>query len=182
MIVNGGFETGNFSGWTVSGNPSYSQVGNFNWGYDHAHSGSDYAMLGSYGSLSYLSQTLATVPSGNYDLSFYLASDGGMTNEFSVDVGGVQLFDQINLPASNYTLYNFDFVANSSSTTVAFGSRDDPGYLLLDDVSVVDPPGDSNLLPTGTGAPLPAPFWMALAPMALMLGAAWRMKHSALGF
>jgi hypothetical protein len=181
LIVNGGFESGNFAGWTVTGNPSYSQVANFSWGYDHPNSGSDYAMLGSFGTLSYLSQSVATVAGTSYTLSFYLASDGAQTNEFLVNAGGDVLMDQVDLPSSNYTEYTYGFQATGSTTNIEFGSRDDPGYLLLDDVTLVDPPSNNGfVIDPASAVPLPAPFWMTLLPMALLGGLGWRKRQLAL--
>jgi len=152
LITNGSFETGNFSSWTVSGDPDYSKVVDFSYGYFHPEDGKDYAMLGSIGSESYLSQTVPTNPGSNYDISFYLASDGGANNQLSVEAGSNVLLDLSNIPASNYTLYSEDFVATSSATTIAIGTEDDPGYLLLDNVNMVDPP---------LAAPLPSPLVMS---------------------
>jgi Protein of unknown function (DUF642) len=169
IVQNGGFESGSFSGWT--GNPQYSLVAGFTAGFDAPHSGTHYAMLGSYGTLGYLSQNLATTSGSQYDISFYLASDGAMPNQFTVSAGGDLLANLVNLPKSNYTEYNYTFDATSSSTTLTFGERDDFGYLLLDDVSVVDPPG-GNPVPTGgrLPVPLPATVWLAGIPMLLMAG------------
>jgi hypothetical protein len=161
LIINGDFETGDFDGWTLTGMPTYSMVSDFTGGGSGAYSGSDYAMLGSFGVLSYLSQDVATTPGTAYDLSYYLASDGGTPSEFSVAENGTTLSDKTNLPKSGYVEQNFDFVASADVTDIKFGSRDDPGYLSLDDVS---------LAPVGTvaqsAAPIPSPFWGAALGMA----------------
>jgi hypothetical protein len=140
LIANGGFETGSFSGWTVSGNGSAETlVTNFATKTYYAHSGSYYAMLGSFGALSDLSQTVTTKAGSYYALSYYLASDGGDPSQFIVSENGVQLSDMTDLPKSGYIEYTDNFTASSDQTTITLASRDDPGYLLLDDVSLVDP-------------------------------------------
>ena len=181
LVANGGFETGDFTGWTLTGNSAYSQVSNVDWGYLHANSGSNYAMLGSFGGLSYLSQNLATLPGASYTLSYDLASDGYTGNEFSASVGGATLFDQTDIPEMDYTLYTFHFTATGDSTTLSLGSRDDQGYLLLDDVSVMGPPSLS-VIPDGgdristADTPLPASLWLGGLPMLAMAASRVRRR------
>ena len=79
--------------------------------------------------------------------SYYLASDGGDPSQFLVTENGAQLADLTDLPKSGYVEYTEDFYASSDQTTITFASRDDPGYLLLDDVSLVDPPPPAAPLP-----------------------------------
>src|SRR5437773_4432346 len=63
LVVNGGFETGDFTGWTVAASftfvdpasPGVGGAGGF-----ATHSGSFYAAMGSVGALGTISQTLST--------------------------------------------------------------------------------------------------------------------------
>jgi hypothetical protein len=165
LISNGSFQSGNFADWTLSGNPSDLMVTSLSYGsYFHPDAGDKYyAMLGSFGSESFLSQTVSTNIGGNYDITFDLASDGGHTNQLTVDAGSNVLLNLSNIAAQGYTEYSELFVATSTSTTIKIGTRDDPGYLLLDNVSVVDPPPPAS-------TPLPATVWSALVPMAGLIG------------
>jgi hypothetical protein len=132
LVTNGGFETGNFTGWTQGGNTGYTSVS----GGIYAHSGNYGAELGPMGSLGYLSQTLNTIPGLAYKISYWMRSDGGTPNQFSATWGGTTMYNQTNIAAQSYTNYQFIETATTSTTTLQFGFRDDPGYLGLDDVSV----------------------------------------------
>ena len=91
LVLNGGFGTGDFNGWTVSGAFSNSIDVFVDNGSQSGttgitpYSGEYVAALGPVGSLSYLSQTLATSAGANYLLSLWLDSpDGQIPNEFLV--------------------------------------------------------------------------------------------------
>ena len=136
LIRNGGFETGDFTGWTQSGNSQFTSVEN---GSLYAHSGSFGAQLGPSGSLGYLSQTVPTVPGVAYRLSLWLdCPDGATPGEFVVAWDGTNILDLANIPAVGWTNLQFTLEPSSANTLVQFGFRDDPSYLGLDDV-VVEP-------------------------------------------
>ncbi len=148
LVLNGGFETGDFFGWTLNADGGlYDLVDTFYQSTEgmqpHAPS-SCFARLGQMYKLGYLSQTLATTPGGKYLLSFWLNSPDGLTfNEFQVSWEGNTLFSAINLPrtgpdpATSWTNLQFAVTATAGSTVLEFGFRDDPTALGLDDVSVV---------------------------------------------
>lgn len=145
LVVNGGFETGDFTGWTDDGSSS---VGTDSTA---VHSGTYGVENGSVGSLGYLSQTLATTPGATYLLSFWLNSPDGQTpNEFQVSWNGTVLFDETNLPALGWTNMQFVVTATSASTVLQFGFQDDPAYLGLDDVSVAPTSGQDFNAAFGT--------------------------------
>jgi hypothetical protein len=139
MLTNCGFETGDFTGWTLSGNTSFTGVTAGPFDGFVANSGTYFAFLGPIGSLGFLSQTLATTPGAAYNISFFLVSDGATPNEFDVEWGGATVFDATNIPSTGgtYVLTSIPVVATSSSTTVSFSFQNNPGYLALDDTSVV---------------------------------------------
>jgi hypothetical protein len=143
LVQNGGFETGDWTGWTFS-NDGYSSVVASETGIS-PHSGNYFEALGAELSPGYLSQTLQTTANHSYLLSLWLNSPtvrGGNTpNEFSVSWNGNTLFDQSNIsPISGWTNLQFIVTATSNSTVLQFGERDDPWYLGLDEVSVTPIP------------------------------------------
>ncbi|MES2538090.1 MAG: PEP-CTERM sorting domain-containing protein [Pseudomonadota bacterium] len=132
LIQNGGFEEGDFTGWTHSGNLDHTEVRPA-----HKHDGSLGAMLGAIDQDGFLSQALPTLIGQKYELTYWLYSDGKAASHFSTTVGGSVFFDQSGIPFQTYTEYTFDFIASSTSTMLQFGFFNTLGFLGLDDISVV---------------------------------------------
>jgi subtilase family serine protease len=138
LVNNGGFETGSFSGWTLSGSTKYNLITASN---DLVHSGTYGAALGQYPSLGSLSQTLATSPGQNYLLSLWLDNPSnpyGVTpNQFVVLWNGKTLFNQSNIPLIAWTNLQFIVTATAASTVLQLEFEDSPYFLGVDDVSVI---------------------------------------------
>jgi hypothetical protein len=149
VVQNGGFEAGNFSFWTLTGDTGSHVDYNGSISGIPPHSGSYLAALGQAGSVGYISQTLPTVANQEYLLSVWFnnptnilqISGGQITNntpnEFSVSWNGSTLFDQVNIGPTGWTNLQFLVTASSASTVLQFGERVDPWYLGLDDVTAV---------------------------------------------
>jgi hypothetical protein len=144
LVQNGGFETGDFTGWTLNGSSAYDFVTTSSAISGMVHSGSYGAALGQYGSLAYLYQILATSPGQNYLLSLWLDNPtntyGATPNQFLVQWNGTTIFNQTNLPYTAWTNLQFMVTATSASTVLQFGFDNNPWYLGLDDISITPVP------------------------------------------
>jgi carbohydrate binding protein with CBM4/9 domain/PEP-CTERM motif-containing protein len=158
LVVNGGFESGDFTGWTQSGNTGLTYVG---ISPNPAHSGLFAAELGPFGSLGFLSQDIPTIAGHSYTVSYYRQASGGSPNEFRVTWGGNTLVDVMDFAAfSPYVLETFSgLLASGPTTTLSLGFQQDVSYQGLDDVTVVD----------NTEATVPEPSAMALVGGALLV-------------
>ena len=135
LIVNGGFETGNFDGWTHT---PFTSVSSFGVTTGEPHTGNYNAYFETSGSdLDAISQTFATTAGVFYDLSFWLANPFGPSdNEFRVTFGGVVVQDLINAGIFGYTPYSFSVLGTGSPLTLEFAGRNGGAFFDLDDVSV----------------------------------------------
>ena len=138
LVQNGGFETGDFTDWSLSGNLGYTNVGN---NPNAAHTGSYAAQLGAVGSDDFMSQTLSTTAGTNYTLSFWhiYSSGAGPTGDFAVQWNGSDVFGPVastNPPSPLvWTEYSVS-LTGTGSDTLTFVSRNDPSYQGLDDISL----------------------------------------------
>ena len=141
LVQNGGFETGDWTGWTFGGNSANSFVTRHDYPINNPHSGNYFAALGDQYSLAYLSQTAPTLAGQSYLLSLWMNSpDGSTPNEFNVSWNGTTLTDLVNMPKLGWTNLQFIVTATSGSTVLQFGERDDNSILGLDDVSLTPIP------------------------------------------
>ena len=151
-VVNGDFETGNFTGWTQSGDTRFTGVGTAADGV-LVHSGNFAAVFGPQ-TLGFITQSLATTPGTSYVLDFWLAHPftdlPGSGVEWLVRVGGDTLLDSHDTPNFDYREFTFTFTATSASTDLQFGFAEPGAHFFLDDVSVnVPEPGSCILLGVG---------------------------------
>jgi hypothetical protein len=168
LVGNCGFETGDFTDWTLSGNDVPGELGNL-YGVEEGsdpivgtapNSGSYQAYFSDIVSnATTLSETLSTVASDTYTVSFYLAQQlegpGTVNNSAVISFGGSTLATLTNVGVQGYTLYSYTATATSGSSVLSLKFGDDIGEFLLDDVTVtvsaVPNPANAVLLLTGLG-------------------------------
>ena len=143
-VANGDFETGDFTGWTLSGNVNTGATAD-TFVFGNPHSGDYAAWLGPFGADGFLSQTIATTPGEAYTVTYWLAADAPSgTNNFTTSFGGQVLFTGSNLAPTDdnalseddYVRYSYTAVAADTASMLQFGFRNDPSRFRLDDVSV----------------------------------------------
>ena len=153
LVVNGGFESGDFTGWVVSDSNGI-VIDNADF-----DSGSASASLGSFGTPGTLSQTLTTMAGTSYQISYFLHNQGTGTGFppavelFQASFDGVVLDTETGvLVSGGYNFFNFQQIASSASTALVFTEQNDDSVWNLDDVSVtpvtasVPEPGSATLL------------------------------------
>jgi len=128
LVSNGNFATGNFSGWTLSGDSSGDYISETSGVYSAA-------LTTNAPDEGYISQTLATTVGQVYLVSFLLAGDGATPNSFSASLGGPSLTNVGDTLPSG-TSYSYDFTASSTATSLQFSYSDAPGYFYLTNISV----------------------------------------------
>jgi PEP-CTERM motif len=150
QIVNGGFETGDFTGWIVNGDATGVEGAGFDS--ENPHSGAFFAALGdTSGEFPFgtLSQTVADTAGQDYVLSYWLMGDGATPNYNDVTWNGATLTGSVvtNLPDTRpdgYTQYQFN-VVGTGSDLLLFHEQNEPAYNALDDVALT--PGTVGSVP-----------------------------------
>lgn len=110
LVTNGDFADG-FSGYTVSGDTTYS-------GFGTGGPTGTYLYLGTIGSATVLTQTISTTPGQVYDIRFDLANEGGAPNIFTASFGD-PLMSAVPLPPA-LSLFG---AALAALAAVGYGAR-----------------------------------------------------------
>jgi VCBS repeat-containing protein len=137
VAVNGGFETGDLTGWVASGtvavDPTFigGELGN-------------YAARLAAGSGS-LDQDIATTAGQHYTLSFYVAGDPEGDSSITASWDGTQIFAQTD-PTPGFTKYTFDVVGDGLHpvTQLIFNYSDGGDGVFVDQVSLNPTPGPAT--------------------------------------
>ena len=161
LVTNGGFETGDFTGWTTVDAPGLTSM----YGVDTAgpHSGSYSAFFGGSGpGRDSISQTLATVAGQPYLLSFSFDNGGGTTaGSFTASLGGTTVYTA---PSTSFAFapVSFLFNATTNNSVLTFSGFNTTGFYTLDNVSI---------------AAVPEPETYALFMLGLLTVGAWSRRR-----
>jgi len=157
LVTNCGFEKGDFTGWTLSGNDVPGQEGvlyGVEAGQDPVdsifpNSGTSQAFFADLvANATTLSQTLSTTPGGQYSVALFLAEDTAATgtcnavpcaNEFTATLDGITIDNFTDVPVEGYTEYSGTVNVTDASSVLDITLGNDLGQFLLDDVIVATP-------------------------------------------
>ncbi len=168
IVTNGGFETGDFTAWTlvgdtVIGNNYFNAVTTENVFPGVVHSGNFGAFLGEGGFLATLTQDLPTIPNQLYQLSFWLHNAvSGSGQQFIARWNGTNVLNLPSPPVFAWTNYQLLVTATGTNTPLRFLARNDPNYFGFDDVSVTPVPPVVFNPPAASGGNLQL-AWNSLA-------------------
>lgn len=155
LVQNGGFETREFTDWTLSGSETYFIfVDSGSITGLEPYSGYNGAAFGPVDALGYLSQTIPTTAGATYSLSFWLQGYGYTNDEFLASWNGNTLFDQKNIISLDWTNLQFQVTATGPATVLQFGAQNSSGWFMIDDVSVLPLPGIAGINVSGTNVTL----------------------------
>ena len=176
-VTNGGFETGDITGWTEVGDWStpYNFVGIDGHNSLHELHEGNFAGSGAAG----VAQTLATSAAGNYDVTLWFYDSGGGNDDTSQllqvlwngqvtgQVTGVSVSDG----GYQELTYHVVGLGNDLLTVQGYSSS---GYNFVDDISVVE----GQAVVTAPGVPEPASWALMISGFGLA-GAALRRRRGA---
>jgi hypothetical protein len=164
LVINGSFETADFSGWTQVNDLSFTFVtdelagGGPTEGLYHAAFGPTDPGGGG------IIQQIATTAGGVYTLSFDLANLGGTPNAFGLFWDGSFVSIDFDVPAFDYITFTTSLIASGTDTSLGFIFYHDPSFWLLDNVTL-------------SAVPEPASWAMLIAGFGLT-GAAMRRRRA----
>lgn len=157
LVTNGGFETGDTTGWLVMAPP-----GGWFVGATGPYNGAYYASTGCVNEYCNMSQMLNTVAGQTYDLSFAFNPGAGVTisgADTKVYWNNLVVAD-VGLGSPGWTVYTVrGLLASSSWTRLLFSGYQNPAWNGVDDISV-------NVAAVAPPVTVPEPDTLALLGLA----------------
>jgi hypothetical protein len=151
QVVNGGFETGNFNGWTTQAAPFGSDFGVAANGV-HTHSGTYSAFFGSFDSYpDQIFQDVTVTSGAEYILGFWLDNEAQSGQEQMIAAWESGVIFRDSAPVG-WTQFSFLVTAHSSTAQVYFGGFDTSDLSYLDDVTLTAVPEPASLAALALGA------------------------------
>jgi len=133
LVTNGGFETGDFSGWTIDA-VSYPMAVVTNLVEAGSYAG---RIAGFAFAPDTLAQDIHDVSGQSYQVSFWRWQDPFAPNGLDVTWNGVSIFSEVdNVANAGYEHFSAT-VTGHGVDTLLFTSYNDPAFTYVDDVSVL---------------------------------------------
>lgn len=135
LIVNGGFESGNFTGWSTQPAASGSNFGVIGF----SHSGTFSARFGAVsGQHDSIWQNVPTAAGSRFTVSFWVYNGGVGSDSLRVIWDNSMVFNStpLSLPASVWTEVTLTVYSTQATTQLRFEAYDSPSFIFLDDISV----------------------------------------------
>jgi len=151
LVVNGGFETGNFSGWTQVGDTGFTSV----WG-TASHGGSFNAYFGPV-TPGGIEQALVAAAGSVINVSFWVRSEDELTpNSLNVTLDGQSVAALSDITVTDWTQYSATITVTNANPVLNFTLTNPNGYTDLDDISADIVPAPASVALLGLGGLLAA--------------------------
>ncbi len=131
IVVNGSFETGDFTGWTQFGDSGFDGVDGF-----YPHTGAYQAYFGS-GTSSGIRQNLVANAGDRLTVQFWITTDfGDIPNSCSVTLDGQPVSDLVNFRNTIWRTFSATITVTHANPELVFTLMNASDYFELDDVTV----------------------------------------------